>query len=164
MKQIDPNVNLADLGVASDSPLAVALKANLGARAPAPAASAAASSGATSQHAESVSDMKSKLFHMEKAGFKDGAFCKKRGGGGGSQHYEIIAVTEAGMEISKWADGARAAESEWVDAPDALTKWVVEKKVQERVSVTAPMLPTNKMNVEGSKAAAMMGLLNKAKK
>ena len=165
MKHIDANlnVNLADLGVAIDSPLAVALKANVAARA-APAASAPASSGATTQHAESVSDMKSKLFHMEAAGFKDGAFCKKRGGGGGSQHYEIVAVTEAGMEISKWADGARAIESEWVDANDALVKWAVEKKVQELVKVTAPMLPTNKMNVEGSKAAAMMGLLSKAKK
>jgi len=166
----DLNVNLTDLGVASDSPLAVALKSIVVARAHAPATAATASNGATSQHAESVSDMKSKLFHMEAAGFTDGAFCKKRGGGHGgghgigSQPYEIVAVTEAGMEISKWADGARAIESEWVDAQDALSKWVVAKGVQELVKVTAPMLPTNKMAVEGSKAAAMLGMLNKAKK
>lgn len=159
----DLNVNLTDLGVASDSPLAVALKSIVVARARAPAAAASASSGATSQHAESVSDMKSKLFHMEAAGFTDGAFCKKRGEGGG-QPYEIVAVTEAGMEISKWADGARAIKSEWVDAQDALSKWVVAKGVQALVKVTAPMLPTNKMAVEGSKAAAMLGMLNKAKK
>ena len=99
MKSVDGNLdaNLTEFGVASDSPLAIALKSNVEAREPA----ARAISGPTTQHAESVSDMKSKLFHMEAAGFKDGAFCKKKGADD-SHHYEIVAITAAGMEISKW--------------------------------------------------------------
>ena len=158
LKSVDGKLdaNLTEFGVASNSPLAVALKSNAAhAREP-----AAASQPRAPAAAESVSDMKSKLFQLDQAGFKDGAFCKH-----GGQVYQVVAVTEAGMEVSKWKDGARAVDSEWVDAKVALDKYVAEKKgVQEISKVTVAMLPTNTLAADASKAAAMLGLLSKAKK
>ena len=159
MKSVDGKLdaNLTEFGVASNSPLAIALKSNAAhAREPAAHASQPCAPAA----AESVLDMKSKLFQLDKAGFKDGAFCKH-----GGQVYQVVAVTEAGMEVSKWKDGARAVDSEWVDAKAALDKYVVQKTgVQEISTVTAAMLPTNTLAGDASKAAAMLGLLSKAKK
>ena len=158
MQDIDGKLtdNLSSFGIAADSPIATALKSNTKGTPETPD-----HSDGEQKHASSVADLRSQLFHMEAAGFKEGDFCKNKRSG---DVYQIVATTEAGMEISKWTDGTRSETSEWVDACEVLSKFAVERRVQEILNVTATMLPTSQMTDEASKSVALLGLHNKANK